>query len=81
MVAVLIVVSVVLLSALDVYAQQPYSNAEFAVCLDIISYSSPALTSDGSGNGHSFIVVHNLNSYAIRVGHMSVPSNGSVTGQ
>lgn len=79
MVAVLIVVSVVLLGALDVYAQQPYSNAEFAVSLDIISYNSPVLTSDGSGNGHSFIVVHNFNSYAIQVGHMRVPSNESVT--
>lgn len=74
-----IVISMFIFNVLGVQAQETYANTVYAVYLDIVSYSSSVLTSEGSGNGHSFIVVHNSNAYAITVGHMRVPARSSVT--
>ena len=79
--ALLVIISISIFSILGVQAQEPYANTVYAVYLDIISYPADILSSsaNGSASGHSFIVVHNSNSYSIKVGHMTVPSRSAVT--
>lgn len=76
----ILVVSMVFLSLSNVLADDGKGSVN-PYCCDMYVVSSPgSFSSSSTGNhGHAFIIVYNISTSPLVVGHMSVPAGGSVT--
>lgn len=80
----LLIFSFVFSSTVSASASTNYDD-EISPCIDFVANITVVSTSGGGAlasvgyNDHSFIVIENISSSSITVGHMSVPAGSSVT--
>lgn len=75
-----LVLSMIAFTMAPVYAEGEKGSGT-TLCCEVYVVSTQAGSGSGSsgGYGHSFIIVYNVSSSSIIVGHMAVPTGGSVT--